>query len=271
MVGVGAMSTDDSDRGVAVDGDRVHRPAQTWTPTIHLLLRHLRSRGAPVPEPLGISGGVETLRLLPGLAGTDGWAGQADDDGVRSAGRLLSTVHDASREWTPPPGSRWGVSAGRPLAPTDDAVICHGDPGPWNMVWDGHTAVGLFDWDFAYPGPALQDVAYALEYLAPFRGDEDAVRWQGFDTVPDRPHRIAVFARAYGLGSTDGLVDAVISRQRLTIDQVRGLAEAALQPQRQWVDNGFLDTLERRARWSEDHRHLLDPPGVRDRSPSPKE
>jgi len=259
------MSTDDGDRGVVIDGDRVHRPAQAWAPTIHALLQHLRGRGAPVPEPLGVTGGVETLRLLSGVAGADCWPSQAGDEGVRSTGRLLRTVHDASRGWTPPPGSRWGVSAGRPLLPTDDAVICHGDPSPWNMVWDGHTAVGLFDWDFAYPGPALQDVAYALEYLAPFRDDEEAVRWHGFDTAPDRPHRIDVFARAYGLGSTDGLVDAVIARQRLTINHVRGLAEDGLQPQGQWIDDGFLDTLEQRARWSEDHRHLLCPPSARDR------
>lgn len=56
------------------------------------------------------------------------------------------------------------------------------------------SAVGLVDWDFAHPGPALEDVAYAVEYLAPFRSDAHAVRWHGFSTAPDRRRRIEVFA-----------------------------------------------------------------------------
>ena len=47
------------------------------------------------------------------------------------------------------------------------------------MVWREGEAAGLFDWDFCHPGPRQEDVAYALEYLAPFRSDEVAARWHG--------------------------------------------------------------------------------------------
>jgi hypothetical protein len=40
--------------------------------------------------------------------------------------------------------------------------------GPWNMTWIDGQAAGLFDWDFCHRGPRLEDVAYALEHLAPF-------------------------------------------------------------------------------------------------------
>jgi hypothetical protein len=70
-------------------------------------------------------------------------------------------------------------------------AVEYGDPGPWNMTWDGNTATGLFDWDCAHAAPAMDDVAYALEYFAPFRSDTEAIRWLGFRTPPDRRRRIA--------------------------------------------------------------------------------
>ncbi|WP_396136875.1 MULTISPECIES: phosphotransferase [unclassified Amycolatopsis] len=45
-------------------------------------------------------------------------------------------------------------------------VVCHGDFGPWNVVWRGDQPVGILDWDYARPAPRLHDVAYALEYVA---------------------------------------------------------------------------------------------------------
>jgi hypothetical protein len=49
------------DRVVVTDGG-VCRPAGWWTPTVHALLRHLRSVGfSEAPEPLGLEEGMETL------------------------------------------------------------------------------------------------------------------------------------------------------------------------------------------------------------------
>ncbi len=101
-------------REVVAEGDRVHRPAHRWTPTVHALLEHLHAVGFDrVPRPLGIADGRETVSLVPGESG---------------------------------------------------------------------------------PAPRLHDVAYALEYAAPFRSDETALRWHAFGTPPDRERRIEVFA-----------------------------------------------------------------------------
>lgn len=40
--------------------------------------------------------------------------------------------------------------------------------------------VGLIDFDYARPAPARFDIAYALQYVAPFRDDEDAIEWLRF-------------------------------------------------------------------------------------------
>jgi phosphotransferase family enzyme len=247
--------SDAAESRVVIEGGVVTRPAGPWAPTLHALLRHLMAAGlSGVPEPLGIDDGVERLRLVPGAAGSQCWSRQATEPGLRSAARLLRAVHDASRTFTPPEGGVWSVAemAG------SGGTICHGDPGPWNMAWDGNTATGLFDWDFAHPAPAMDDVAYALEYFAPFRSDAEAIRWLGFRSPPDRRRRIAVFANAYGLDCDTGLVDAVIARQLRTIEQVRSLAERGVQPQRDWVASGYLDELHVRVRWSEANRALVE-------------
>ena len=117
--------------------------------------------------------------------------------------------------------------------------------------------MGLVDFDFAQPGDALDDVAYALEYVAPFRDDAQAMRWQGFDAPPDRARRISVFAEEYGLASADGLVEAVIRRQERAGVHVRALAERGLEPQRTWVAQGVSEELAERVQWSRDNRALF--------------
>ncbi|WP_380175439.1 phosphotransferase [Kineococcus sp. DHX-1] len=243
-----------SDRVEVVDG-LVRRPAQTWTPTVHRLLVHLGGRlPGSVPRPVAVDGSVEVVSFLPGAAGADCWPAQATDVGLASFARLLRRVHDASRDHVPGPEAEWATPTVEPAE-----VVCHGDPGPWNVVWRGGEAVGLLDWDLAHLGPVLDDVAYALEQLAPFRSDAEALRWRGFTARPDRPHRIRVFLAAYGWTGTEDLVDAVVARQRATVDRVRHLAGRGVEPQVTWVRDGHLEELAERVRWSETHRHLLSP------------
>jgi len=54
--------------------------------------------------------------------------------------RLLRRYHDAFR----------------------DDVICHGDFGPWNIVWRRGLPVAVIDFDNVYRGDPADDVAYAL-------------------------------------------------------------------------------------------------------------
>jgi hypothetical protein len=241
-------------RPVEIDHDTVTRPATHGTPSVHALLRHLRSRGVVgIPEPLGIQGGRESLRFISGESGGDGWFHQHTDDGLASAARFLRRVHDAGADWVPPDDATWGA----PPVAGEEIVPCHGDPGPWNFVWHEQEAVGLIDWDYLHPGPRLDDVAYALRWFVPLRADEHVVDWHHFPEVPDRRHRVDVFCEAYGDLPVFDVADAVTRRMRATRDLMASLAADGVEPQRSWVADGALEREDEEIRWVEEHRQLF--------------
>jgi hypothetical protein len=235
-------------------GDTVRRPAGWWTPAVQTLLQHLHDLGFPYsPRPGGIdSQGREVVSYIPGESGAVGWYRIHSDRGLRRFASLLREYHDAVRDLRPSPDLAWAL---RPAEPYE--VVCHNDFGPWNLVYDGDEPVGILDWDFAAPGPCSNDIAYALEYAVPFRDDATAQTWHHFTEVPDRRARLEVFADAYGLTSTVGLIDDVIERQQLTVVHVQELAERGLEPQASWVRDGTLDGSRRVTAWVEENRGLF--------------
>ncbi len=248
---------EDPHRRVVRIGGTVRRPAQPWTATVHALLRHLEAVGFPyAPRVLGFDAeGREILGHIDGDAGPLGWAPIVEDDGLVAFARLLRDYHDATTGFSPPDDAAWAVGAG---GARDGEVICHGDFGPWNIVWRGRRPVGLIDWDFAHPAPPLHDVAYALEYAAPFRDDAECLRWLRYPEPPDRRRRIEIFCAAYGLTSTDGIVDAVAAAQRATLAVSRDLAARGHEPQATWAAEGHFEELESRIDWTLTHRHLTE-------------
>lgn len=246
----------DSLRVVRREGDAVVRRTGWWTPAVHGLLRHLEERGfAESVRVLGIDAdGNEVLRYVEGTSGEAAWAEVVPEAGLREYARLIRRYHDAVRDHRPDDGLEWMT---RPPGMRPGELVAHGDPGPWNTVWRDGRPVALLDWDLAGPRPPLYDVAYALEYVAPFRSDEHAMRFMAHPSPPDRPGRIRTFAAAYGLLTTDGLVDAVIAQQESTLADTLALAARGLHPHVEWVAEGFADEQRARIAWSRAHRDLL--------------
>lgn len=245
---------DDPHRRVVRIGDTVRRPLEPWSDAVHALLDHLAAVGfTESPRFLGVDEqGREVLTAIDGDSGPAGWAPAADPEGLRAMARLLRRYHEAVAGFDPA-AHTW---AGQQAPAREGDVVCHGDFGPWNLVWRGTEPVGIIDFDYAWPQPARHDVCYALEYVAPFRDDAEAVRWLRHPGPPDRRARTAVFAEAYGLeGGTalvEELVTGVIAQQRLVADRTLRLAAAGHQPQRDWLAAGDLDRLADRIAWSED-------------------
>jgi hypothetical protein len=164
----------DSKRVVGCDGDVVRRRAGSWTPAVHGLLAHLEAVAFPYsPRVLGFDeDGCELLTYIPGVSGRDSWAKVVPEDGMAAFARLLRLYHDAVAGYRPTT-AEWATVE---ESLEDGEVICHGDFGPWNVVWQGSDPVGIIDWDLAGPRPPLHDVAYALEYGVPFRDDEECMK-----------------------------------------------------------------------------------------------
>jgi Ser/Thr protein kinase RdoA (MazF antagonist) len=237
-------------------GDTVRRPRQRWSPAVHAALLHLRGAGlTEAPAPLGVDeDGRDVLEWIPGDPGR-GWENVVPDAGLAAMARLLRRLHDASRGFVLPEPLAWADVT----APRSAEVVCHGDFGPWNIAWRNGAPVGVFDWDMAYAGDPMDDVAYALDYVAPFRTDELAVEWLGYPRPPDRAARIRVFWEAYsGEAATpdrvEQLVDAVIARQQRVREVATRLGREGVEPQATWLREGRERIWDEQQEWARANR-----------------
>lgn len=254
---------DRADRPVLRVGDRVRHPSQPWSASVQALLAHLRDVGFhEAPQPYGVTEEGDEVAFIPGIGGDDACRLVDSDSAVAAVGDLLRRYHDAVAGWRPTEPVSWfdgstgtGSAAG-PAAGShpDDTLVCHGDVGPWNLVWRDGRIVGLIDWEHAHVGTRTSDIAYALHYLAPIR---DRSYWQGvlgLDRRPRRRHRMRVFAEAYGIALDDELVEQVMASQEAGVDLMRSLAERGDPRRLQLVADGELDREERAVAWARARR-----------------
>jgi hypothetical protein len=79
------------------------------------------------------------------------------DDALAELGRVLRRFHDAAATYVAPANAVWQpwyLRADRP-----DALVGHGDLGPWNIVVRHGMPVGFIDWELAGPVDHLDEVA----------------------------------------------------------------------------------------------------------------
>jgi len=108
-------------------------------------------------------------------------------------------------------------------------IVCHGDPGPWNSIWQDGAPVAFVDYDSAHPAPPLHDVAYLAWNAVPFRPDDVALE-AGFAVPPDRMQRLRVITETYGVGAHVDLLDVVDEVMRLDAERIRTLGADGLEP-----------------------------------------
>jgi Ser/Thr protein kinase RdoA (MazF antagonist) len=133
-------------------GDTVRRPPSE---TVRRVLERLEAAGFDAaPRFLGSDEqGRDVLTYLEGDTFTDRgrmhpYIGDTPDrvvfgdEQVAAAFALLRRFHDAL-----------------------GGAVCHGDYGPWNLVWRDGDPVAIIDFDQAHVGEAWEDVAYALRFF----------------------------------------------------------------------------------------------------------
>lgn len=145
----GGATTD----GVVRVGDTVRRPLRYASQLMRDVLVHLERAGFnAAPRWLGLDDqGRNVLSWIDGETLTE--RGQMhpyigdppgritfSDEQIAAAMSLLRRYHDAF----------------------GDDVVCHGDFGPWNIVWRDELPFAAIDFGNVYRGDAADDVAYAL-------------------------------------------------------------------------------------------------------------
>ena len=209
-------------------GNTVRRTTGTWTPAVHALLRHLEQAGfAHAPRVVGVDDeGREILSYIEGFVPyapdvpTEIWT----DEALVGAATLVRRYHEAVRSFEPPTDAKWRICPG---APEGGEIVCHNDLAPWNTVYASHLPAAFIDWDFAAPGPALWDVAYAAWRFVPLYYDGVP----GANGDPDRgeyARRLRLFCDEYGLRDRAGLLTMIERRQQVAYDTVRVWGQAGI-------------------------------------------
>jgi len=216
--------------GVVRIGETVRRPVCASSEFMAALLELLEHQGfTGAPRYLGQSDGADLLSFIPGTvpARFQAWS----DDQVRAAASLLRAMHDATR--------------GSDLAGRFD-VVCHHDPGPNNVVFQGGLPAAFIDFAEAAPGGRLEDVAY-LAWTWSISAKESL-------PLPRQAEQVRLIADAYGLEAAERrvLVDCVLERQARN---VRFWAQFQVYPE---TASATTEQLVERIDWSRrEHAYLF--------------
>lgn len=246
-------------RSVVRIGNTVHRPTGPWTPAVHALLRHLEATGFDgAPRVFGIDD--EGREILEYIEGEVPWIepyrrliGTAQD--VRRVGSLLRRFHHAVADFAPADGAVWRFTDMQADAVaalgSENQIICHNDPGIWNLVVGKRWA--FVDWDTAGPRPPLWDVAYAAISAVPVTPDHESLGW---DEPPPFVDRLRALADGYGLDDEQRvrLPEIIVARIASSYEHLRRRALAGETPwDRMWRE-GHGDGWAGMLRFAEAHR-----------------
>ena len=228
-------------------GDTVRRRAGPWTPAVHALLCYLESVGfGESPRVLGMDAkGRESLTYLPGETAPADLDGYTSDPVLVGVATLLRRYHDLVTAFQPPVDARWRFTVG---APTEGEIICHNDVAPWNVTFSESLPVGLIDWDFAAPAPAVWDLAYAVWRWVPLYPDDR------YGAPAERVRRIRLFCDAYGMTQRDRLLDVIAGRQHVLYDTLASWGPAGVPGFAEMWRDGHGEIIQRDMTYLERHR-----------------
>ena len=239
--------------GIVRIGDTVRRPLRPFSLTVQAYLAHLHDSGfTGAPLPLGVDDqGREVLSFVSGeVHGHPLPPEAAGEDVLVALARMIRALHEASAGWVPPPGAVWGGTPANTGRITEQAeLVSHRDYYPGNVVFRDGLPVALIDFDLAKPTTRLYDIANALWYWAPLREGDPRDRPPALADA-DIPHRVAVFADAYGMTARQraDLMPVAVDMARRYHEGSRASAELDPVFRKMWED-GVKDTLPRAEAW----------------------
>ncbi len=195
-------------QGVVRIGDTVRRPHTASSDFTAKLLRHLEDVGFDgVPRFIGTDDkGRDTLSVIPGETK---WRPLTDPQ-VIAGGQLLRAFHDATR--------------GTELA-GEHPVVCHGDPGPNNAIFQNDVPAAWIDFDLVAPGDPMQDLGWMAWFwcisMKPERGP-----------VEKQARQVRLLLAAYGLEAhqRSAVIESIYERMAWNVRFFEGKREQDVSP-----------------------------------------
>jgi hypothetical protein len=202
-------------------GETVHRPAGSWTPTVHALLCHIRARGFHLaPEPLGVDArGREVLSYLDGstVGAAIPWPAWIwEEELLAEVGQATARYHQAVADFRPTGIIPWHWG---PAELQANEIVCHNDLAPYNVVVGDGRLRGIIDWDLVFPGTIRSELAFVAWQWVPLQ-DPPIASMFGWQDRHRLGRRLRVLLDGYGLADRTGFIDDVIVRVKQNRDVI---------------------------------------------------
>jgi thiamine kinase-like enzyme len=126
-------------------------------------------------------------------------------------GLLLRRFHHATIGFSLPKHLVWRNTVGG-----TSEVICHGDAGPYNIIFRNGAPVGLIDFERATPGPRVWDIAFVVYRFAPLCDLREQTLAPPF--LRQIARRIRILLDGYGFSQKDDLFEWIQLRLKTEID-----------------------------------------------------
>ncbi|GAA3473650.1 hypothetical protein GCM10018965_082030 [Nonomuraea roseola] len=116
------------------------------------------------------------------------------------------------------------ATAGHALAENHDCVI-HGDPGPFNTIFQEGLPIAFIDWSSSRPGDRLDDLGYMAWTWC--------IQSQGQVPITEQARHLREIRDGYGAIEPQHLLDAIVRRQTCIADiEAANLTNPKLTPTR---------------------------------------
>jgi hypothetical protein len=176
-------------------GDTVRRARDAGSAFAAQVLVFLESAGYPhAPSFLGIDDrGRDILSYIPGR--TTDHPSQREPGAYARGAAMLRQLHE--------------TTAGHPLAAGRDCVL-HGDPGPFNTIFQQGQPVAFIDWSSCRPGDRLDDLGYLAWTWC--------LQSEGHVPIAEQARHLRELRDAYGDIEPEILLDAMLRSQTRIVD-----------------------------------------------------
>ena len=234
-------------------GRTVRRPVHKNTAVVQALLEHVEKTGfGGAPRALGVDQQRrEVVSYINGTAGHYPLKPYVlSESTLIRVGLLLRRFHDATVGFSLPKHLVWQS----PARGTRE-VVCHGDAGPYNIIFQNGAPVALIDFERAMPGPRVWDVAFVVYRFAPLCDLREQGLTPGY--LKQIARRIRILLHACGFSQKDDLFDWIQLRLKSEIDLFESGETDNLIGRQEKIEAGHLDLYKRDLRLITDAAGLL--------------